>query len=82
MSQHAEEAKKQHSEEQIITALKQSEAGDKTADTCRNRVLAKPDFTSNATIRISTWCRQGRTQIGKLLTGPVQRNLLCERLEG
>lgn len=36
--------KRQHSEEQIIAALKQYEAGDKTADICRKLGVSQATF--------------------------------------
>lgn len=36
--------KKGHTEEQIIAALKQSEAGEKTADICRKRSISQATF--------------------------------------
>lgn len=36
--------KKQHTEEQIIAALKQYEAGEKTADVCRKLGISQATF--------------------------------------
>jgi hypothetical protein len=49
--------KKQHSEEQIISALKQYEGGEKTADICCSWASARPPSTGGGSSTPASACR-------------------------
>ena len=61
--------KKQHTEEQIISALKQYEGGEKTADICRKLgASAKPLFTCTLAAPVGAFT----------MNAPVTRSLFGE----